>query len=47
MFGRTRVATKYFTYGLIIGLLFAPGSGAQNRERLKSWIMEQVEQVRS
>ncbi len=47
MFGRTRVATKYFTYGLIIGLLFAPGSGAQNRDRLKSWIMEQVEQVRS
>jgi gas vesicle protein len=47
MFGRTRVATKYFTYGLIIGLLFAPGSGAENRDRLKSWIMEQVEQVRS
>lgn len=47
MFGRTRVATKYFTYGLIIGLLFAPGSGAENRERLKSWIMEQVDQVRS
>lgn len=46
MFGRTRVATKFFTYGLIIGLLFAPGSGAENRERLKSWIMEQVEQIR-
>lgn len=47
MFSRTRVATKFFTYGLLIGILFAPGSGAQNRERLKSWIMEQVEQFRS
>jgi gas vesicle protein len=46
MFGRTRVATKFFTYGLIIGLLFAPGSGAQNRERLKSWIMDQAGQFR-
>lgn len=46
MFGRTRVATKFFTYGLIIGLLFAPGSGAENRERLKSWIKEQAEQIR-
>jgi hypothetical protein len=47
MFGRTRVATKFFTYGLIVGLLFAPGSGAENRERLKSWIMGQVGQFRS
>lgn len=47
MFGKARVATKFFTYGLVIGLLFAPGSGAQNRERLKSWVMDQVDQVRS
>jgi gas vesicle protein len=47
MFGRARVATKCFTYGLIVGLLFAPASGAQNRERLKSWVMEQVDQIRS
>jgi hypothetical protein len=47
MFGRARVATKYFTFGLIIGLLFAPGNGAENRDRLRSWIMEQVDQIRS
>lgn len=46
MFGRTRVATKFFTYGLIIGILFAPGSGAENRERLKSWVKEMAGQVR-
>jgi gas vesicle protein len=47
MFGRARVATKCFTFGLIIGLLFAPGSGSENRDHLKSWIMEQVDQIRS
>lgn len=47
MFGRTRVATKFFTYGLIVGLLFAPGSGAENRERLKNWIMGLAGQIRS
>lgn len=46
MFGRTRVATKFFAYGLIIGIMFAPGSGAENRERLKSWVMDLVGQVR-
>lgn len=47
MFSRTRVATKFFTYGLIVGILFAPGSGAENRERLKSWAMDLVGQFRS
>ena len=47
MFSRARVATKFFTYGLIIGILFAPRSGAENRERLKSWITEQVDRFRS
>ncbi len=46
MFSRTRVAAKYFTYGLIIGLLFAPGNGEQNRERLKNWITDMLDQIR-
>ena len=46
MFSRARVATKFFTYGLIVGILFAPGSGAENRERLKSWVQEQFQQFR-
>ena len=39
MLKRARTATKFFTYGLLIGVLFAPGSGEETRQRLKSWIM--------
>ncbi len=38
MLSRARTATKFFTYGLLIGVLFAPGSGDETRQRLKSWI---------
>lgn len=46
MFARARVATKFFTYGLVIGLLFAPASGAVNRERLKNWLRDMTGQLR-
>jgi hypothetical protein len=35
---RARTATKFFTYGMLIGVLFAPGSGDETRQRLKAWI---------
>jgi gas vesicle protein len=35
---RARTATKFFTYGMLIGVLFAPGSGEETRQRLKGWI---------
>jgi hypothetical protein len=38
MLSRARTATKFFTYGLLIGVLFAPGSGQQTRQRLRAWI---------
>ena len=38
MLNRARTATEFFTYGLLIGVLFAPGSGDETRQRLKSWI---------
>lgn len=47
MFARARVAMKFLTYGLILGILFAPGSGAENRERLRQWFSDMVGQFRS
>jgi hypothetical protein len=38
---RIRTAMKFFTYGLVIGVLFAPGSGAETRERLRAWVMRE------
>ncbi len=38
MISRTRTAMKFFTYGLLIGLLFAPGSGKETRARLMTWV---------
>jgi gas vesicle protein len=32
---RARTAMKFFTYGLLIGVLFAPSSGQETRERLR------------
>jgi len=40
MIGRTRTAMKFFTYGLLIGLLFAPRSGKETRARILSWATE-------
>jgi gas vesicle protein len=37
MIARTRTAMKFFTYGLVIGLLFAPRSGKETRSRIISW----------
>jgi len=36
MLGRLRAGAKFFTIGLLLGLLFAPGSGREFRDQLKS-----------
>lgn len=34
MIGRTRVGFKYFFWGMVIGILFAPRSGKETRSNV-------------
>ncbi len=43
MIGRTRTAIKFFVYGLVGGLLFAPRSGAETRKELQAWLTSTVQ----
>lgn len=36
MLGRLRAGAKFFTIGLLLGLVFAPDSGREFRKQLKS-----------
>lgn len=35
---RMRTALKFLTWGLVLGILFAPRSGAETRKELGHWI---------
>jgi gas vesicle protein len=37
MFGSARTAVKFFVYGLVIGLLFAPRTGEETRKEVINW----------
>ena len=41
MIERGRIALKFFVYGLLVGVLFAPASGAETRRRLLAWLEDQ------
>ncbi|MCX7624392.1 MAG: YtxH domain-containing protein [Thermomicrobium sp.] len=43
MLGRLRTAAKFFTWGLLIGLLFAPASGQELRHRLVHWCTSRLQ----
>ena len=45
MIGRARTAMKFFVYGLLIGLLFAPASGQETRGRLLAWAGNTVKEL--
>jgi hypothetical protein len=45
MIARARTALKFFVYGLVIGLLFAPRSGEETRARLMAWFGGAVNDV--
>jgi len=42
---RTRTALKFFTYGLIVGLLFAPRSGKETRARMMTWAGDTIKAI--
>lgn len=37
MLSRVRTALKFLTYGILIGLFFAPRSGAETRRQVARW----------
>lgn len=43
MLGNARTAMKFFVYGLILGLLFAPRSGEETRKDVMGWVSETVQ----
>ncbi len=43
MLGNARTAMKFFVYGLVLGLLFAPRSGAETRKEVMGWVSETVQ----
>lgn len=38
MIRNARTAVKFFVYGVIVGLMFAPQSGSQTRKQFFGWI---------
>lgn len=45
MIGRMRTAMKFFTYGLLIGILFAPRSGKESRSAAIAWVNRTVKET--
>lgn len=42
MIRNMRTAVKFLVYGLVIGLVFAPRSGAETRKELMDWVSGSV-----
>ena len=45
MLGNARTAMKFFVYGLILGLIFAPRSGAETRKEVMGWVSDTVQET--
>ena len=45
MVGRARTAVKFVTYGLLIGLFFAPRGGEETRTRVMNWATETAKET--
>lgn len=38
MLSRLQTALKFLTYGLLIGIFFAPDKGAETRRKVVNWV---------
>lgn len=47
MLRNARTAVKFFTYGIVVGLLFAPQSGEQTRKQLFGMLGSTFEETMS
>jgi len=45
MIARLRTAMKFFVYGLLIGLFFAPRSGKETRSAFIAWVNQTMKQT--
>ena len=45
MLGNARTAVKFFVYGLVVGLAFAPRSGAETRREVMNWATDAIRNV--
>ncbi len=45
MIRNARTAVKFFVYGLIVGLMFSPGNGEENRKKLTDWLTGSIKSV--
>jgi hypothetical protein len=45
MIGHARSAVKFFVYGLVLGLLFAPRSGEETRKEVLGWITGTIQET--
>jgi gas vesicle protein len=45
MIKHVRTAVKFFIYGLVAGLMFAPRSGEETRQELMNWISGSVKGI--
>lgn len=43
--GRVRTALKFFVYGLVLGLLFAPRSGDETRQQVLGWANQTIKET--
>jgi gas vesicle protein len=45
MIAHARTAMKFFTYGLLIGIFFAPRSGKESRKVFMDWATRTVKET--